>query len=214
MPTISYAITVYNEYRELKRLVTQLLTSIRQDDEIVIQQDSSGEKSDATRKVEEYVNSILSTDKRVHFINHPLNKDFATFKNNIKGYCKNDYICFIDADETLSPLLLDSMHDIISDNPETELYFLPRVNTVSGITQEHIDKWGWRLDQLGRVNWPDYQGRVVKNLEGIKWEGKVHEKIIGARLLTPFPCETSDFALLHPKTIEKQEKQNSFYGEL
>jgi hypothetical protein len=40
---------------------------------------------------------------------------------------------------------------------------VPRVNTVKGITQEHIQKWGWIVDNQGRVNWPDLQWRIYAN---------------------------------------------------
>ena len=33
-----------------------------------------------------------------------------------------------------------------------DLIYLPRVNTVEGLTDEHIQKWRWNVDEKGRVN--------------------------------------------------------------
>ena len=92
MATISFAITVHNEHKELDKLLQQLVKSIREEDEIVVQMDIT-----ATEEVKAVVNSYKLTN---YF--HPLNKDFATFKNNLKSLCTKDWIFFIDADETLN----------------------------------------------------------------------------------------------------------------
>jgi hypothetical protein len=54
-------------------------------------------------------------------------------------------------------------------------------------TQNHILKWGWRVNEKGWVNYPDYQQRIFKNIDRIKWVNKVHERIVGARTTEPFP---------------------------
>jgi len=28
------------------------------------------------------------------------------------------------------------------------MFIVPRINTVEGITQEHINKWGWQISKL------------------------------------------------------------------
>jgi hypothetical protein len=87
---------------------------------------------------------------------------------------------------------------------------VPRVNTVKGLTQEHIQKWGWNVNEKGWVNWPDYQWRILKNIPEIKWVNKVHEKLDGFKTYAPLP-EIGELALRHPKTIERQEKQNNIF---
>jgi hypothetical protein len=47
----------------------------------------------------------------------------------------------------------------------------------------------------------------------IEWKGKVHEKIEGMKKYSHLPPQ-EDFAFHHPKTIERQEQQNSFYETL
>jgi hypothetical protein len=61
------------------------------------------------------------------------------------------------------------------------------------------------------INWPnDWQGRLYINEKRIRWDGKVHEKIIGHKKYTFLP-ETEDFCIYHIKSITKQEQQNQFY---
>ena len=201
MPSISYAITACNEHVELDRLLNQLSSSIRDEDEIVVQMDIT-----ATDEVKDVVNKY----KLMNYF-HPLNKDFATFKNNLKSLCTKDYIFQIDADEYLSEELLVYLPAILEDNSSVEMFSLPRINTVEGLTQEHIKQWGWRVDERGWVNYPDYQNRILRNKPEIYWVNKVHEKIIGAMTTTEIP---PGLDLIHPKTIDRQEKQNNYYNTI
>ena len=201
MPSISYAITACNEHVELDRLLSQLTEHIRPEDEIVVQMDIT-----ATDEVK----AVINKHKLINYF-HPLNKDFATFKNNLKGLCTKDYIFQIDADEYLSEELLAYLPAILEDNNQVEMFSIPRINTVEGLTQEHIKQWGWRVDERGWVNYPDYQNRILRNKPEIYWVNKVHEKIIGAMITTEIP---PGLDLIHPKTIEKQEKQNNYYNTI
>jgi len=201
MPSISYAITACNEHVELNRLLSQLTEYIRPEDEIVVQMDIT-----ATDEVKAVVNKY-----RLMNYFHPLNKDFATFKNNLKGLCTKDYIFQIDADEYLSEELLTYLPAILEDNSNVEMFSIPRINTVEGLTEQHIKQWGWRVDDKGWVNYPDYQNRILKNNPEIQWKNKVHEILIGARTITSLP---PGFDLIHPKTIDRQEKQNNYYNTL
>jgi len=202
--TISYAITVCNELEEITKLVDFLSTKINKEDEIVIQYDEQS----VTPEVLEYLN----LQKMIHnhtIIAFPLNKDFASFKNNLKSNCTKDYIFQIDADEIPHEVLIDYLPQLLSDNP-VDIIFVPRINTVEGLTQEHIDKWKWKVDDNGWVNFPDYQTRIYKNTEDITWMNKVHERITGYDTFSNFPAEET-WCLYHPKQIDRQEKQNEFY---
>ena len=205
MPSISYAITACNEHVELERLLNQLDSSIRNEDEIIVQLDIT-----ATEEVKE-IASTSRYNKLTTVVTIPLNKDFASFKNHLKGYCTKEYIFQIDADEYLSDNLLTYLHVILELNPEVELYAVPRINTVKGLTSEHINKWGWYINENGWINYPDYQQRIFKNIDRIKWINKVHERIVGAKTIVPLP---EGYDLIHPKTIERQEKQNNYYNTL
>jgi hypothetical protein len=138
---------------------------------------------------------------------------FADWKNLLNSYCNGDYIFQIDADEVPNRLLIKNLPRIVESNPNNEVYLVPRVNTVTKLTDEHIQKWGWRVDNKGWVNWPDYQWRIWKNKPEIKWRNKVHEVLEGHKTHALLPA-LEDFAIYHPKDIKRQEKQNSYYNTL
>jgi len=201
---ISYAITVHNELEELTKLLDFLNNKIREEDEIVIQYDEGG----VTQEVLEF----LKIKKQIHGYNvvgFPLNKDFASYKNNLKSNCTGDYIFQIDADEIPHEVMIEYLPEVLESNP-VDIIFVPRVNTVEGLTQSHIDKWRWNVNEKGWVNWPDYQTRIYRNTEDVTWMNKVHEKITGYDTFSNFPAE-EHWALYHPKKIDRQEKQNQFY---
>ena len=80
MNKISYAITVCNEIDELTKLLNFLQLHIREDDEIVIQYDTNT----ATKEVKDYLKIVEKLHTNHKVIDFPLNKDFASFKNNLK----------------------------------------------------------------------------------------------------------------------------------
>lgn len=196
MPSISYAITACNEHRELSLLLEVLRNNIRQEDEIVIQLDSN-----ATQKVRTIAKN---------YIEFPLNKDFASFKNNLSKHCTKDYIFQIDADEYPHPYLIANLADILEYNQTIDVFLVPRINTVSELTEQHIQKWGWRVDDKGWVNFPDYQWRIWRNKNNIKWINKVHERLDGFQEYSVLP-QSEEYCLFHPKDILRQEKQNALY---
>lgn len=208
MPTISYAITAHNEHEELKRLLDQIVSNKQQEDEIVVQVDEAKVTDDVMAVLLAYSPEIASVVK------FPLNKDFASFKNNLKRHCKKDYIFFVDADEYFSANLIYNLPKVVEQNPEADLFGVPRVNTVEGITEDHIKIWNWVVDEKGRVNWPDYQTRLVRNSPNIEWVNKVHERIQGYTVSCVFPNTDEDWCLYHPKTIERQIKQNNLYSSI
>ena len=152
---------------------------------------------------------------RIKLVKFPLNKDFATFKNNANSQCTKDFIFQIDADEFPDETLLDNIYGIIESNDQIDLFVIPRKNTVEGLTDNHIKQWNWNVDQDGLVNWPDYQMRLYKRCSDIKWQRKVHEYISGYKRMSYLPDDkTLNLCLHHPKKIDRQEKQNKFYETL
>ena len=209
MINITYAITVCNELTEITKLVNFLHPRVQSDDEILIQYDTDG----ATKEVIDYLRIIQQLHSNVNVIDFPLNKDFASFKNNIKNHAKGIFIFQIDADEIPNEYLVANMHDLLEANLDIDLFFVPRVNTVEGLTDAHIKKWGWNVNNDGWVNWPDLQTRIYRRTSEIQWEGKVHERIKGYNTLTILPQE-EPFAIYHPKEIERQTKQNELYDTI
>jgi hypothetical protein len=206
MVNVTYAITVCNEINEITKLVNFLHPRIQSEDEILIQYDEGG----VTEDVMGYLRIINDLHDNVNVIGFPLNKDFASYKNNLKNHAKGIFIFQIDADELPNEYLITNMHDLLEANKDIDLFFVPRVNTVEGLTPEHIKKWRWNVNERGWVNWPDVQTRLYRRTSEIEWDGKVHERIKGYNTMTYLPLE-EDFALYHPKDIERQEKQNELY---
>jgi hypothetical protein len=205
---ISYAITVCNEFIEIQRLVNFLLQHKRAQDNIVVLFD----EANGDPEVENFL--------RTHSINGEFSwhkgkfdRHFADWKNKLTGFCNGDYIFQIDADEIPSKDLIQTLPELLELNPEMDVFLVPRVNTVEGLTATHVAKWGWRVNEEGWVNWPDFQWRIWKNNSEIKWVNKVHERLDGFKTYTMLP-DVEYFALYHPKTIDKQEKQNQLYDTI
>lgn len=206
---ISYAIPVHNEHQELKRLLDYLFKHKRPDDEIVVQCD----EGNTTQAVYEVLKEYAEFNTPYKHVEFPLNGDFAAFKNNLKNHCTGDYIFQIDADEYPEEYLMSTLPSIIEMNGKVDIIWVPRINLVEGLTTEHIKQWGWVMNNKNRVNFPDYQCRILKNVKRIKWKNKVHEVLIGHKTESKLPAN-DEFCLHHPKTIERQEQQNKFYATL
>jgi hypothetical protein len=206
---ISYTTTACNEDKELEKLLNILRMNINEDDEVIVQLDSE-KVTDDVRKVCSVYQEKIPSMKVIEF---PLNNDFSSFKNNLKSYCSKEWIFNIDADEMPSAFLIQNITEILKMNSELDVLIVPRWNIVDGITEEHIKRWGWRYDESGRINWPDWQMRIYKNNDGIKWKNKVHEILQGYEKFSFLP-EDKDYCLFHNKTIERQEKQNNFYDKM
>jgi len=184
----------------------------------------------------------------------PLQMDFGSFKNKLKETSKCDWIYQIDADELPSEYMLENIHELVFLNDDIDVMLVPRINTVHGITIDHVNKWGWSvnvftddtmkisenkkemsdgyiefLNKCGAIcdddgdtisyytpviNYPDYQWRLYKNIDTIKWVNKVHERLVGFDIYTHLPSETVEYAMSHDKHISRQEKQNSFYNTI
>jgi glycosyltransferase involved in cell wall biosynthesis len=201
---ISIGITVCNEYLELKTLLDFLQENALSDQyELIVQIDKDN-------YTDEVIEVIVNRGVKHYF--HPLNKDFASYKNELAKHCSGDFILQLDADEIVSIDFLRLIPEIIEANPEVDLYYIPRINTVEGLTEEDVLKWGWKV-KGNRINYPDYQSRLYRNSSNIKWKNPVHEVITGHKQFSLLP-ETDELSLIHHKTISKQRKQNEFYDTI
>ncbi len=205
---LSYGITVHNEHEELNQLLELLIHNTDQEDEIVIVDDFSNQETQDVigSWVQQY-----SDKKVIRVFQRKLDGDFASQKNYVIEQCSGDYIFHIDADEYPNVILLKQLKQILEIN-EVDLLWIPRVNTVEGMTEEDIQKWGWKVSEQGWVNYPDYQSRVFRRTDSIRWERPLHELIKGAKTYSHLPPH-EELSLYHPKTIEKQTQQNMFYNQ-
>lgn len=207
---ISYAIPVCNELKEIQRLLGFLIANKRNQDEIIVLYDTSNGTASVETFLDHYVKDNFNWFK---LYKSPFNGHFAEWKNLLSSYCTGDYIFQIDADEILSLEGCQLIPQIIESNPQVEVYRVPRINTVKGLTQEHIQKWRWQVNEKGWINFPDSQWRIYKNNSKIKWKNKVHEVLEGYDRYSELPYN-EELCLIHNKTIERQEKQNAYYNTL
>ena len=206
---ISYAIPVCNEIVQITKLLDFLETRIDKEDEIIILFDTNN----GLPTVEEYLRSKSINPTFFQWYPYHFDGHFANMKNHLKSLCTGDWIFQIDADELPHESLIENIRELLKLNPTTEMLLVPRVNTVDGLTNDHINKWGWKINEKGWVNWPDYQTRIVQNNPKIRWVSKVHEVITGFSTKALLPME-EEWCLYHPKDIKRQEAQNNFYDTL
>ena len=140
---ISYACTVCNEFLEIQKLVTFLLENKRDQDEIVILYDSAhGDEG-----IEEYLRA-KSVNGEFNWHKGEFEGHFANWKNKLTSLCSGDWIFNIDADEIPHKNLMVNLAAVVESNPETDVFWVPRVNTVEGLTEQDIKNWRWRVDKF------------------------------------------------------------------
>ena len=206
---ISYGVTVHKEHEELNQLLDLLVNETDTEDEIIIVQDGDDKKVEEV--ISKWMNETLDW-KGIYWHTHKLSGDFAKHKNFVIEKCEGDYIFHIDADEIPNEILIEQLPEVLKIN-DVELVWVPRINLVNGITEFHMNLWKWRQTEQGWINFPDYQARVFKNAEHIKWVGKVHEIIQGAKTYSHLPPQ-EELTLKHEKDIVRQEIQNKLYDDI
>lgn len=212
---LTYGITVCNESEELDNLLNFLLLHIDDNDEVVVLKDISKTNYDVHQVVFKYIRAFREKGISFGVLDSELNNDFAEFKNKLIELASGDYLFQIDADELPNEFLIENIKAIIDVNKDVDCFYIPRVNKVNGITKEHIQRWGWRVDEHERINYADPQMRLFKLNKGIKWKNKVHEVLDNYEITTILPYEENeDFCLYHIKDIKKQEEQNKFYDSI
>ncbi len=212
---LSYAIPVCNEIDEIKRLLTFLIENKRDEDEIVIFYD----EINGSKEVREYLKSIVSgltynpiEDYPIRWYSYDFDGHFGNMKNELTEMCTGDYIFQIDADEMVDEYVIRLLPQVLEHN-QVDVIMVPRINTVEGLTPQHVSEWGWQVNEKGWVNFPDYQWRIYRNSESIRWKNRVHETLDGYKTLSHLP-RNPEWCLKHHKTIDRQERQNEFYEGL
>lgn len=200
---ISYGITTCSEIKEIQKLIPFLLKHKRDEDEIVVLYDGKNGREKVWRYLAEIKNIEVFTDS---FEGH-----FAEWKNRLFNLCTGDFIFQIDSDEIPHVELIKMLPNLINMNPSIDVFLVPRINTVKNITEEHIKKWGWFVNEKGWVNFPDFQWRIYKNNKKIKWVNKVHERLEGFKHYAHLSIDEEN-CLYHHKDIKRQEKQNDLYS--
>lgn len=203
---LSYGLTVCNEASELQHLIEFITPLKDEEDEIVVVFDENRVTGEVLDVLDHHKDKIVA---------FPFNfqQNFLENKNFLNSKCTGDYIFQLDADEIPHETLVKNLKSILEANP-VDLLITPRKNLVEGLTQEHIQKWRWHVNEKGWVNWPDAQKRIYKNDPKIKWSGhQVHGMVSGYTTYTSLPMG-EQFCIIHNKTIDRQEDQNDRYTKI
>jgi hypothetical protein len=84
---------------------------------------------------------------------------------------------------------------------------VPRINIHPGSTKEWLTKNQFTTNEMGWINWPDYNCRIFKNdPTKICFANSLHESITGYEkrvALNPLP----ELAIWHIKSVEKQDNR-------
>lgn len=198
---IAYAICVCDEHNELNALLSFLVKVVDEGDEINILIDS-GKVTDAVRDVlEKFKNRIIVNERKFC-------GNFSKHRNYHISKCSGDYIFVLDADEIPQEMLIKNIKAFDSD-----ILYIPRINIVPGYTEEWCKSMKFKTNEMGWINWPDYQGRFFKNNGKIKWSMGLHERLIGSEKVVQIQANPQ-WALWHIKSVQKQDKQDTFYKNL
>lgn len=109
---------------------------------------------------------------------------------------------------------LPTLKDVAVMNTTSEEYeFLANRHVI--LKSESIDNFKSRVEyRIPLINYPDYQSRITKNISKIKYERKLHERIVGNDSETYIPPNQYVLSLLHKKTIQQQLETNERYNRL
>jgi len=203
MVKISYAICVCNEDRELNSLVNFLLKVKDEEDEINILVDSKNVTPEVREVLKSHGDNIVVNERE-------FDGKFSDHRNYHATKCTGDYIFAIDADEMPQEALITNIKTFDGD-----IMYMPRINICPGYTADWITDYKFNLNEMGWVNWPDYQGRYYKNNGEIKWSNDLHEKLEGPNPDKVAMLEAKPLvALWHIKTVERQDRQRAYYESL
>lgn len=203
MVKISYAVCVCNEDRELNSLINFLLKVKDEEDEINILVDSKNVTPEVREVLKSHGDKIIVNERE-------FDGKFSDHRNYHATKCTGDYIFAIDADEMPQEALITNIKSFDGD-----IMYIPRINICPGYTADWITDYKFNLNEMGFINWPDYQGRYYKNNGEIKWSNDLHEKLEG-----PNPDKVAMLdakplvALWHIKTVERQDRQRAYYESL
>jgi hypothetical protein len=203
---LSYAICACTEDRELASLLNFLLKVKDAEDEIVVLLDKDRTTPHVRRVLAEFGTSVVHHER-------VFDGNFSTHRNYHNSLCTGDFIFVIDADEMPTEVLIKNIKNIIHDNKNCEMVALPRVNICPGYTEEWLKKGTFTINDMGWINWPDWQGRIFKNAPHIKWSKNLHERVEGYKGGLQL-IDNPKVALWHIKSVEKQDYQGAFYDNL
>lgn len=175
---ITYSIQVRDEVRELSTLLDFLIKTIDYVDNIHVVVDTT-HKNEKVQKVLDNFSKNITVFERAFDTSH---------ENSVyhKEVATGDYVFALEADEIPQETLVKSIKRVITTT-ESEIVLVPRVNICPNVTQEYLhNSEKFKMNQLGWLNWPDYQSRIYKRDDHITWSEddlKLHgsDKVTGMK---------------------------------
>jgi glycosyltransferase involved in cell wall biosynthesis len=159
---ISAVVLTKNEEVNIK----ECLAGLKWCDEILVIDDDS---SDATRE--------LAEKEGAKVIKHALAGDFAAQRNFALEKASGDWVFFVDADERVSPELVQEIQEAIK-SPDTEGYCLKRIDFFMGKWLKHGEIRSVKLLRLGKRKSGSWQRSVDE-----VWEIKGNTRVLQNPLL-------------------------------
>ena len=140
---ISFLVTIHNEgVNDLGFLLDQLseYKKINPQDEIVVLDDYS-DNLETLELLEKYKDDIKH-------VKHSLDLNFGRHKQAGNEQCSGEYVFQTDADEYFAEDLLYGLKDLVEENPDVELFLVPRINIIRGLTKEHLKRYPWDISKI------------------------------------------------------------------
>lgn len=207
---LSYQLLCKNEDQSLMNLLSDIHnftpTTAEHTFEVNVCRDEEGTNPDTLKIIESFKSSV-HVNHYERSIRHTIHEQ----KNWLASKATGDYLFYLDADETLSEFMYRNLWSIIELNLDVDIFIFPRINTVEGLTQEYIRQRGWKLNDKGWINFPDWQDRLFKHNCDISFEQVPHGRLKMEGKKYTFLPQYEDFAIKHAKTFDKQVKDNNWH---
>jgi glycosyltransferase involved in cell wall biosynthesis len=210
---ISIAICAKNETEYLRNFLPNLFRWIASDktveyEVICIIDDNSD------MEIRAILESYSITKTNVFIYEHSLNNDFASHKNFMNSRCTGDWILNLDGDECIEEDFFINLSMMIDANPDVEAYWIPRVNTVHGITLKHVAKWNWLISKMEEFTTAECVETTSEYYELLKsYDFIISESSNIIVYYTPIIC-WPDFQMRLYKNISKIKWKNNVHEVL
>lgn len=145
--------------------IGRAILSVKDFDDIVV---CDGGSSDRTVDIAQNLGARIFSQSSDCLENGKV-RDFSCLRNNCTSYCDNDWVLYIDSDETISPELVEEISKVVSGRLRYDAYFVPAGIIVDG------------KKIIYSSNYPGYQIRFFKKSAGV-FKKPVHERFVVLRL--------------------------------
>lgn len=108
--------------------------------------------------------SISFADEILKVETSKIKGSFSEWRNEGMRRSSGNWKLYVDTDEEVNSKLREEITKIIEDVSDISAYAIPRRNFIFGKEFKHGGQW------------PDYQVRLFKKEEFVRWEGNLHEQ--------------------------------------